>query len=98
MTDAATIAQSLTNAQCRAVLWCDPAGAPKDHEQGAPREVSFFCLSRVIIGDPAKVIARTYSLCVQGENPARKDGIWPMRTWRLTPLGRAVRMELEKEV
>jgi hypothetical protein len=87
----AEIAGRLSKAQREAVLWMREDGAPRTHEKGAPREVSFWALRNRLEGHPEREIARTYSLCKKGDGERRKGSIWPATTWALTPLGLAVR-------
>lgn len=91
MDDIPTIVKRLTKAQRQAILWMNADGSPRDEVKGSPRSVSFYCLSKVIIGDPCNQIAQIYSICKQGSNAHVKRGIWPVPTWALTPLGIAVR-------
>lgn len=93
MTDPKVIAEGLSEAQRRAVLWCDPAGS-RVHDKAAPREVSFFAIEKVIRGDPQREVALIYSLVKRGQSKTEKRGLWPAPTWRLTPLGLAVRIHL----
>ena len=94
MPNPAEIAAKLTRAQRAAVLWCNADGSPREWEKGG--EVSFFCLAKVIIGDPEREAATIYSLTVRGDSKTQKRGLWPNPTWALTPLGLAVRAHLEK--
>lgn len=94
MTDAAKIARGLTKAQREAVLWCYADGSPRVHTKGA--QTSFYCLNKIIKGDPTKQVAIIYALTKRGDSPDVKRGIWPAPTWALTPLGLAVRAELER--
>lgn len=96
MTDLSTLAASLSEAQRRAVLWCAQDGSARIHDKGAPREVSFGCLAKIIDGDPTKEVATICSIVTQANHPTVKSGLWPARTWSLTPLGRQLRDHLER--
>ncbi|QOV92588.1 hypothetical protein [Novosphingobium sp. ES2-1] len=89
------IAAGLSAAQRKAVLWCQQDGTSRVHDKQAPREVSFFVLEKVIKGVPTKEVAIMFSLITQGKHPTIKNGLWPARTWALTPLGQQVRSILE---
>ena len=89
------IAAGLSPAQKRAVLWCNPDGSPRVHLKGP--ETSFFCLWKVIRGDPTKEVALIYSLAERGQSTTEKRGIWPAATWKLTPLGQSVREILKEQ-
>ncbi|GEM70990.1 hypothetical protein SAQ01S_07560 [Sphingomonas aquatilis NBRC 16722] len=95
--DVPAICASLTKAQKAAVLWMREDGKPRTHDKDAPREVSFWAIRNRLEGDPEQQVARTYSLCRRGDGERRKGRVWPDTTWRLTPLGLAVRAHLLKE-
>lgn len=93
--DLARLAGGLSEAQKRAVLWCHADGSYRVHDKQAPREVSFWVLLKVIKGDPLREVATMFSLTMQADHPTLKSGIWPARTWALTPLGQQVREYLK---
>jgi hypothetical protein len=93
--NAEQIAARLSPAQKRAVLWCNGDGTPKVHLKGP--ETSFYCLWKVILGDPRKQVAQIYSLAEHGKSTTEKRGLWPASTWKLTPFGLEVRAILEKQ-
>lgn len=88
------ITAGLSPAQKRAVLWCNDDGTPRVHLKGP--ETSFYCLRKVIRGDPTKEVALIYSLAERGQSTTEKRGIWPASTWKLTPLGQSVRAILKE--
>jgi len=96
-TSAREIAASLSEAQKRAVLWCNVDGSMRLYDKSAPREVSFFCLQKVIKGDPTIELATMFSLVKFQDHPTVKSGLWPARMWALTPLGAAVRAILQEQ-
>lgn len=93
-TDIASIAAGLSEAQRRAILWCNLDGSPKQHCKAAPSRASFWALKSVVKGDPRKMVARHYKLIDQGEGEKPRGRIWPESTWALTPLGLALRTHL----
>jgi len=93
MTEVERIAKGLTKAQRCAMMWCEADGSPRVHLKGA--QTSFYCLAKVIKGDPKKEIATMYALVEQGVSKTERRGLWPATTWSLTPLGIAVREYLE---
>lgn len=95
-TEIAGIVAKLTKAQREALLWCDPSRPKEYHSGGAPREVSFYAIASVLLGDPKKEIARTYSLVRRGVGQKAPGQIWPSNTWTLTPLGISVRAALQE--
>ena len=92
--EAEAVALGLTKAQRQAVLWCPEDGSAREWEKGS--EVSFFCLAKIINGDPAKEVATIYALTERGQSATRCRGLWPNPTWRLTPLGIEVRRILQE--
>lgn len=89
-----SVAAGLTKAQRKAVMWMNADGSPREHDSTAPREVSFWAIESRTIGDPAKQVAVTYSLCRRADGQRKTGCIWPPNTWALTPLGLAVRAHL----
>lgn len=94
MTDEERVVKRLTAAQCKALLWCEPTGEPREWPKGA--ETSFYCLANVVVGDPEKELACHYKLVKRGEGTTKR-GYWPCSTWRLTPLGTRVRTLLQDQ-
>ncbi len=93
----AAMAARLSASQKRAMLWMNTDGSPRDEVKGSPSPVSFYCLQKVIIGDPAQKVSLIYSLCKQGSSATSKRGLWPANTWALTPLGQQFRAHLQDQ-
>lgn len=95
--DPKEIAQKLSKAQQAAVLWCPADGSARAHVKGSPSQVSFFALKNKTIGDPRKQVAQIYTLIERANGYSPVDGKWPVAEYRLSPLGLAVRAELERK-
>lgn len=95
--DPREVAEGLSKAQKAAVLWCPPDGSARVHVKGSPSQVSFFALKNKTIGDPRKQVAQIFTLIERANGYAPVEGKWPAPEYRLTPLGLAVRAELERK-
>ena len=90
--DPAEIARKLSPAQKRALLWLPADGSRVKHTQGSPGKNSLWSMCSVTKGNPTRGVAITYSLVGrQWISMAAGTEFW------LTPLGRKIRAELEKE-
>jgi hypothetical protein len=95
MADPAEIARRLSPAQKRALLWLPEDGGARQLNNDAPREVSFFVLRQLIIGNPQREVALMAELC-RDAPPRFDDGRWQRGTWSLTHLGTQVRAVVEQ--
>ena len=90
-------AEKLSKPQRVALLWLPEDGSPREHVKSAPREVSFWAMQRITVGDPSKEIASLYSLCSRSDGERRPGRFWPAAMWSATPLGLAVRQAIIKD-
>ena len=94
--DPAAIARRLSPAQKRALLWLPANGKFRIWEKGS--EAPLFVMKDLVIGDPKKRPAVYCCLCELGETrvASSHDVFRFKRCWSITPLGLAVRDELQR--
>lgn len=96
MDDVNRIIARRSAAQKKALMWLPADGSARTRAKGAPSEVSFWAMSNIVEGNPAKEIARMYRLCRHIDGKHQPGRFWPDRMWQLTPLGLAVRQRLQE--
>lgn len=90
------IADKLTAAQKRALLWLPEDGSARAWEKGA--QTPMYCMANWTSGNPEKAVALYAKLCrYSGNGPPTDKSIWGKPLWRATPLGLSVRAYLQEK-